>query len=273
VEKVSSFDIPLALDYNKVRQDFIKSFLESVGSQIKLVSALDVGCGVGYFARFLSDLGLRVIAVDGREENIRESSKRHPDITFSTRDAEDPSLPEIGTFDLVLCVGLLYHLENPFRAIRNLHSLTCQVLIVEGMCVPNSEPTMDLLDEGTSENQGLNYVAFYPSESCLIKMLYRAGFPFVYRFKRLPADEQFSSSLARRRSRTILAASKIGLNGPNLVLAREKMRPCSGMSDPWSTTWSRLRDRFTARAARLGVATGSLRRALHLVSSSDLRER
>ena len=66
------------------------------------------------------------------------------------------------------------------------------------MCVPNSKPMMDLLDEGTVENQGLNYVAFYPSESCLVKMLYRTGFPFVYRFKRLPEDKQFSSSLCAK---------------------------------------------------------------------------
>jgi hypothetical protein len=37
---------------------------------------------------------------------------------------EDLSLRDIGTVDLVLSVGLLYHLENPFRAIRNFHALT-----------------------------------------------------------------------------------------------------------------------------------------------------
>jgi SAM-dependent methyltransferase len=273
VEKVSSFDIRVARDYNKTRQDFTKSFLESVESQVKLISALDVGCGVGYFSKFLSEMGFRVVALDGREENVIEGGRRYPDITFIAQDVEHPSLPGIGVFDFVLCVGLLYHLENPFRAIRNLYSMTGQVLLVETMCVPDSRPMMDLLDESHSENQGLNYVAFYPSESCIVKMLYRTGFPFVYCFKRLPADERFSSSLSRKRLRTFLVASKIELKGPNLVLAKERIRPCPGISDPWSTTWSRIRDRLSMRATRLKLAIRPPKRAPGSLPSGGMEER
>jgi SAM-dependent methyltransferase len=273
VSKVSSFDTPVAQDYNKTRQDFTKSFLESVESQVKLTSALDVGCGVGYFAKFLSDMGFQVVALDGREGNVLEGSRRHPDITFITQDVEHPSLPGIGVFDFVLCVGILYHLENPFRALRNLHSTTRQVLLIETECVPNSLPVMDLLDETHVENQGLNYIAFYPSESCIVKMLYQAGFPFVYRFRRLPDDERFSSSLWRKRLRTFLVASKIELKGPNLVLAEEPVRPHPGTSDPWSTTCSRLRDRLSVPAARLKFVIGPLARVLGSLWSGSVGER
>lgn len=242
MEKQWPFDSDSTRQYTKVRQEFIACFLEPVQQHIALKSALDVGAGVGYFARFLHDLGLRVLAVDGREENVAEGRRRHPDIEFVCRDVEEESFAELGRFDLVLCVGLLYHLENPFRAIRNLHALTQKVLIVESMCVPGAFPNLELLDEGHVSDQGLQYVAFCPTEPCLVKMLYRAGFPCVYRFHSLPDDPQFTSTISRKKCRTFLVASQIALTAPNLMLAKEPFRLNLGKSDPWATEWSRLRD-------------------------------
>jgi SAM-dependent methyltransferase len=244
-EKQSIFDIPVAREYNKVRQNFIAEFLGAIRGQIGIASAVDVGCGVGLFSKFLSDMGLQVLALDGREENTLEGKKRFPEINFATANIEDPAIAEVGVFDLVLCVGLLYHLENPFRAIRNLHALTSKVLLIETMCLPGNQPTMELLDEGATENQALSYVAFYPSESCLIKMLYRAGFPCVYRFRRLPDDRQFISTSWRQKSRTFLVASKMAIAAENLALADEPTQLVPGNRDPWSTRLSRARARWS----------------------------
>lgn len=247
------FDSQFTQNYTRVRQSFISEFLDAIRGQVQLQSAVDVGCGVGYFSKFLSERGLHVVAVEGREENAREGQRRYPEIAFLTRDVEDPALPEIGTFDLVLCVGLLYHLENPFRAIRNLYALTGGVLIVESMCVPGSEPGLALLDEAKEDDQGLNCVAFYPTESCLAKMLHRAGFPFVYSFQNLPPDEQFRDTISHKRSRTFLAASRVELSCANIALAKEPLRWAVGSSDPWTTTFSKARNSWVAKLAALKV--------------------
>ncbi len=250
--KVSPFDVPSVRQFNNVREAFLKEFLEDVQRRVELHRAVDVGSGVGYLSKFLSELGFSVLALEGREENAAEARRRYPDVKFLTADAENLPLNELGIFDLVLCAGLLYHLENPFKVIRNLCTLTGKVLVVEGMCSPSSHSAMELLDEGVSENQGLSYVAFYPSESCLVKMLYRSGFPFVYRFKNLPAHELYTSTIWRKRERTILAASKLALPSPNLVLAKETIRPVPGITDPWTTGLRKAR-------AYMGRLTNPLR--------------
>jgi SAM-dependent methyltransferase len=242
LESKWTFDSDVTQGYTKVRQAFTREFLGTVRQQMELVTALDVGCGVGYFSKFLSELGFRVVALDGREENATEAKKRYPEITFLAKNVEDPSLQGMGEFDFVLCVGLVYHLENPFRAIRNFYSLTGKLLLVESMYLPGADVGLRLLDEAHTDNQGLSYVAFYPTESCLVKMLYRAGFPFVYHFQRLPDEKQFATTVWRKRSRTFLAASKIALTAPNLVLAEEPTDSSFGRSDPWSTTLSRMLD-------------------------------
>jgi SAM-dependent methyltransferase len=242
VEKQWTFDSEFTRGYTRVRQDFTAELLDALRKETEISSALDVGCGVGYFSKFLSDMGLAVTAIDGREENTVEAKRRYPEVTFVTRNVEESALSEIGTFDFVLCVGLLYHLENPFRAIRNLHSVTGKLLLVESMCIPGRAAGMALLDEDRAHDQGLNYVAFYPSEPCLIKMLHRAGFPFVYQFKHLPTDAQFCTTVWRRRSRTFLAASLVPLTIGNLAIATERSYPVQGHSDHWSTHASRVRD-------------------------------
>jgi SAM-dependent methyltransferase len=250
-----SFDSPLTKSLTEARRRFTGQLLESLRGQAVLCSALDVGCGLGDFSKFMSEQGFQVVALDGREENIQEGQRRYPEITFRTADAEELSVSEIGTFDLVLCFGLLYHLENPFRTIRSLHSLTKQILLVEGMCVPSEQATMELLDEKAGEDQGFSNVAFYPSELCLIKMLYRAGFPFVYRFDRLPANDMYVETVWRKRARTFLVASKTSLALQNLVLAKDPIRLALEFGS-WSTPLSRSRaivEGLGATTAKAGV--------------------
>lgn len=241
MSKTWSFDSEQTQTYTRVRQAIISQFLDAIRGKVKLQSAVDVGCGVGYFSKFLSDRGLDVIAIDGRDENAKEGRRRYPEISFLTRNVEDPALPALGVFDLVLCVGLLYHLENPFRAIRNLHALTGKVLIVESMCAPGSDPSLQLLDEYQEDNQGLTYAAFYPTESCLIKMMFRAGFPFVYGFKTLPDNAAFKDSKTRHKERVLLVATKTSLETANLQLLKEFSRDWDIWAAPPNWLKSKLR--------------------------------
>jgi SAM-dependent methyltransferase len=225
---------------NRARGDVVRPLLAELKNPLGLHTAIDVACGLGYFSQFLKSLGFEVTAVDGRAENAAEARRRYPNINFVVANAEDLLSLKLPTFDLVLCFGLLYHLENPFRAIRNLHALTDKILLVEGMCVPGEEPFMELLDEGAIEDQGLNFVAFYPSEACLVKMLYRSGFPFVYLFRRLPEHPDYRPSVARKRERTLLVASKVALTTSRLVPAREPLRSATGPANPWDTVLGRF---------------------------------
>ncbi len=95
----------------------------------------------------------------------------------------------VGFFSQTLlecCFGLLYHLENPLLAIRNLRGLTEKCLLLESMCLPGEKPSMPLRAQPRQEDQSLTEVAWYSSEVSLVKMLYRSGFSMVYRVIPLP---------------------------------------------------------------------------------------
>lgn len=250
---VRVFDEDHYQNLNSSRAVLLTQLLSKFREQIDLRTALDVGCGLGYFSEYLHSLGFQVTSVDGREENIVEARRRHPGVVFVTQNAEDLPVERMGTFDLVLCFGLFYHLENPFRMIRSLQKLTGAILLLEGMCVPSKQAVMYLLDEPTSHDQGFDNVAFYPSESCLVKMLYRAGFPFVYELDRLPSDERYTSTALRKRLRTFIVASKVKLTAENLNHAEEPTELAYEFG-PWATPLSRLRD--SGAAGRILVSAG-----------------
>jgi SAM-dependent methyltransferase len=213
-------------------QPVLVDLQEKSGSQ----SAADVGCGVGYFSGFLRELGFDVVGFDGRPENLSEAKRRFPSIEFRQANVEDMSVPECGSYDLVLCLGLLYHLENPLRALRNLSMIAKKLLLIESVATPDRQTVFYLREEPFAEDQGLKYLALHPSESSLIKICYKIGFPSVYRFVVVPRHEDFRDQAKRKRARTMLLASRSPLNVPYLVPVPEPQ----DFSDPWLTTMGKL---------------------------------
>jgi SAM-dependent methyltransferase len=213
---------------NSSRGAVVASLLADIKSALQLGTAIDVGCGLGYFSGLLHSSGLSVVAADGRQQNIDEASRRHPGISFSCCDVQSREVLRFGKFDLVFCFGLVYHLENPLLAIRQLHEMTGKLLLVESVIFPGEEPVMALIEEEIHDDQGLNHIAFYPTEACLIKMLYRSGFPFVFQFVNQPDHPHYHASREGLRVRTMLAASRQPLHSSQLKVASEpssRIRP------------------------------------------------
>jgi SAM-dependent methyltransferase len=232
VSAAGAFDGEHYKALNSSRAPVISEVVSEVRKQFELRTAVDVGCGAGYFSALLNSLGFEVIAVDGRRENAEEGKRRVPQVTFHVLNAEDSGIRNLGCFDLVFCFGLLYHLENPFQAIRHLHAMTSKILLVESVCFPGKEPIMALVDEESNDAQGLNHIAFYPTEECLIKMFYRAGFTKVYRLTKPPNHPDFQAKNSVSRVRTILAASHAPLDSNLLELVAEPSTPVK----PWDAT-------------------------------------
>ncbi len=230
---------------NASRGAVVSTLLSELIGPLGLRTAVDVGCGLGYFSGLLKSLNLDVTGVDGRQQNVEEAERRFPGIGFKRCDAQDSALRALGEFDLVFCFGLLYHLENPLLTIRHLRSMATKLLLVEGVIFPGEEPIMALVDEGATEDQGLNHFAFYPTEACLIKMLYRSGFANVYGLTAQPNHPEYHSGKNSRRIRTILAASLEPLDSRLLQRVAEPSTriapwdPTSGVAQPY--TLQRLR--------------------------------
>jgi FkbM family methyltransferase len=228
----SVFDNPEAIQIVEARQAAVRPLLTFLHKELGMRTAVDVGCGVGRFSSFLQHLDFEVVGIDGREVNVAEARRRQAGAEFHHGDVESQSVLRLGSFDLVFCMGLLYHLENPLLAIRRLRALTQKVLLLESMCIPDDRSSLLLRTELPLENQSLTAVAFYPSEACLVKMLYRAGFTAVYRLASLPDHDDFRETPKHFQRRTVLLASAVPLASSLLIPLPEPHETL----DPWQKT-------------------------------------
>ncbi len=210
------FDQPHARRINEDRFDTLGRILDAVTQDLQLSTAVDVGCGPGYFSEFLHSNDFTVTGVDAREENIQEAKKRHPHITFQTGNVESDDFDTLGTFDLTLSTGLLYHLENPIRAIRNVAAVTRNLLIVESFCFPTEGANAFLVDENPGADQSIYSLALIPSKAMFVKILYASGFPFVYLTTIETAHPDFATPSPAAR-RVFFVASRAPLNNSIFV--------------------------------------------------------
>jgi SAM-dependent methyltransferase len=110
--------------------------------------ALDIACHEGWFAHRLLEWGAQeVVAVDIRDVNVRRARLlrdhfRLPAdrVRIEQGDVYDLRPDDLGQFDVVLMLGLIYHLENPIGAIRTARALTRGTILLETQLTRQEEP-------------------------------------------------------------------------------------------------------------------------------------
>lgn len=109
------------------------------------LSLADVGASNGYFSFEASKRGAHVTAFDFRHrDNSGFGLAQHINGMTHLRHYQINVLqmnPEIhGQFDVVLALGLLYHVADPYRALVNCASLSKEALFIESHCIDASVP-------------------------------------------------------------------------------------------------------------------------------------
>ena len=94
----------------------------------RAVSVLDLGALEGGLSFEMAREGWAATGVEAREENFRKaqlvaSYYALPDLHFLQMDVKELSREAVGTFDVILCCGLLYHLDAPVAHLRALETL------------------------------------------------------------------------------------------------------------------------------------------------------
>ena len=181
---------------------------------------LDLGCLEGGFSLELARLGLQVLGIEGRDSNFVkcQALAEHlalPQLRFELCDVKALSGSRHGRFDVVLCLGLLYHLDDPAAFLATLGcELTAEraVMFLDTHVAPPDDAALAafkgrsaLSPLTATRHDGHDYAgrwyheydagtpvpdeawtsvsnarSFWPTEAALIAMLVRGGFSSVY---------------------------------------------------------------------------------------------
>jgi len=122
---------------------------ERFGDSLAGHDAIDIACHQGWFSTQLLEWGADdVLAVDARAEHIADVELIRDALHLSKlrtlqSDVHAIEPATLGKFDLVLMLGLIYHLENPIGALRQAFALTRHMCVIETQVVPGMTGMVD----------------------------------------------------------------------------------------------------------------------------------
>jgi tRNA (mo5U34)-methyltransferase len=122
-------------------------------------------------------------------------------------DFMDCDLEELGSWDVVLYLGVLYHMEDPLRAMRRVAAVTRRQVIVEteAVVVPGRpEPLWRFFPGGELNHDRTNW--WVPNLAALLALLGAAGFSAAEVLSGEPADAP--SAEQNRHYRAVVRATR-----------------------------------------------------------------
>jgi tRNA (mo5U34)-methyltransferase len=194
-----------------------RMFEASIPANLSGKTVLDVGCNAGFYSIQMKRRGAaRVVAIDSDPVYLAQA-RFAAEVSRVEIDFRQLDLYEIAVlqekFDLVLFMGVLYHLRHPLLALDLLHEhvakdvLVFQSLLRGARAVPHIEPDYPLGETHVFSQPGFPLMHFIehqyagdptnwwiPNPACVEAMLRSSGFEIVNH----PEDEVY---VCRRRSR------------------------------------------------------------------------
>jgi SAM-dependent methyltransferase len=123
-------------DYYPAHEEILTVINHQLRGAFKAKRVLDVGCLEGYFSAECALQGASVLGIDGKAINVKKcefvrSVLGIPNLNFVQDDAMRVTRKKYGSFDVVLALGLLYHLDNPFRFLANMANLCDGFILID----------------------------------------------------------------------------------------------------------------------------------------------
>jgi tRNA (mo5U34)-methyltransferase len=172
------------------------------GGRLRDIECLDIGCHEGFYSLAMARRGVRhVVSIDARPENLNRARFVSAAMGVANVDYREGRVETLAadlgrTFELTLFLGLLYHVEDPMRCLRQVAAVTGELCIIETQVVDEVEghaewgsrewtrPYQGIIavidetgefDAGNRET-GVSPMATCPSPKALLFMLKQAGF-------------------------------------------------------------------------------------------------
>lgn len=170
------------------RQAIFGRVHEIFGPSLKGLRCLDVACNSGFWSFELIDRGADSVyafdvtdpLVDSAQfvRNCRKDKPEYQRVEFHVADYHDVQLPDNG-FDLVLALGMMYHLTDVYGVAQRLTRATGRVAIIDSSVSDQPGDVLEIPPEGKYFWISKGEFSFVPSRGALRRIFQQAGFAKV----------------------------------------------------------------------------------------------
>lgn len=205
------------------------------GKPFEELRILDLACLEGLYGLELALQGAEVVGIEGREANVEKARFVKEvlgieNITFFQDDVRNLSREKYGSFDVVLCIGIFYHLDAPdvFRFMESIGEVCRGFAIVDthvsfsgescckygdkeywGRFYKEHDPESSLEDRLKVLWSSLDNVnSFWLTRSSFYNLLGDVGFTSVYECHFPPVEKYEKMRLNKENDRSTFVAIK-----------------------------------------------------------------
>lgn len=123
---------------NPLQQKLIERFLQAVLREARIIrpkTVLEAGCGEGFILErfYKANIGEKQVGFDFSDSALELAKKERPHLDIRKGDIYNIPFKD-NSFDLVVCCEVLEHLEDPHKALKELHRVSRQYVLLS---VPN----------------------------------------------------------------------------------------------------------------------------------------
>jgi tRNA (mo5U34)-methyltransferase len=142
-------------------------FSDCIPADLTSWSVLDIGCNAGFHSFEMKRRGAdRVVAVDHDPRYLAQArlASEVLDLEIEFRQLEVYDLGALGeTFDLVLFLGVLYHLRHPLLALDLIHDKVARDMLVFQSLQRGSDEIHEVPDDAPFAERGMFEAPGYPT--------------------------------------------------------------------------------------------------------------
>lgn len=141
-------------------------------------AVLELGAGHGDIGAHFAKLGAIVTCVEGRPKNARYIRRRHPEVEVVTADI-DGAWPFDRRYDVVLHLGVLYHLKHYRESLVNACDAAAHLILETEVCDSSDPDEVIFVNENVGGyDQSLSGIGCRPSPANVEAILRERGMHF-----------------------------------------------------------------------------------------------
>jgi SAM-dependent methyltransferase len=187
MEFTDNFGAAIFADDNAKRMQFRTELIGGTlarlfGDDLREMNVLDIGCNSGWFSFDLAERGARAVdGVDLRLHNVEQARflRDYFGLDSTRFDVADAmSFDDDRRWDLVLNLGVLYHVTDPLHLLQRTYELCDRYAIVDTICHEEPFSGFVLFDtkDASHPHEGRESWEFHPTYRGAIDGLRYAGF-------------------------------------------------------------------------------------------------
>ena len=246
---------------------FFAPLVQLCGGSLAGKRVLDLGCNAGFWSLAAIDAGADfVLGIDGRQMHIDQANLVfdakgvQPDrYRFQLSDIFELELHE-KPFDIVLCLGLLYHVSKPFELLERISTWSDDLLVIDtalDALVAGAYFRVAQQDLDDPRSAVDRPIALHPTSAAVARLASQYGYRCVMLRPDFTSWEG-SRSYREGRRRAFICAKQTPLNGLDTEAVGANVPDAPPPSSALLSLGSRLRQRLrrSLRAARSRLRGG-----------------